>query len=66
MLSFFLAIVLNPKIFRKAQQEIDEVVGHDRLPDFSDKPSLPYICAVGLEALRWNPVTPLGMLFYSP
>lgn len=54
-------MVLYPDVFKKAQQEIDAVVGYDRLPDFSDQSSLPYICAVAQEALRWNPVAPLGM-----
>ncbi|KAF8908212.1 cytochrome P450 [Gymnopilus junonius] len=58
--SFILAIVLYPEVQAKAQDELDRVVGRDRLPDFSDRPSLPYISAIIKEVLRWNPVAPLG------
>ncbi|KAI6042051.1 cytochrome P450 [Pisolithus marmoratus] len=43
-------------------EEIDRVVGTDRLPDFSDRPNLPYIEAVLLETIRWVPVGPLGVV----
>ncbi|KAG6887642.1 hypothetical protein C0995_013798 [Termitomyces sp. Mi166 len=39
---FLLAMTLHPEVMRKAQQEIDAVVGPDRLPNFGDRPSLPY------------------------
>jgi cytochrome P450 len=58
--TFFLATVLNPDVVRKAQEELDAVVGRERLPDFSDRPSLPYINAIVKEVLRWYPVFPLG------
>ncbi|KAI6122285.1 cytochrome P450 [Pisolithus thermaeus] len=58
---FLLAMVLYPDVQKKAQEEIDRVVGTDRLPDFDDRPNLPYIEAVTLETLRWLPVTPLGI-----
>ncbi|KAG9316767.1 cytochrome P450 [Chiua virens] len=58
---FLLAMVLYPDIRRKAQKEIDAVVGNDRLPDFSDRPSLPYVEAVLQESLRWYPAVPLGL-----
>jgi cytochrome P450 len=53
-------MVLNPDVQAKAQAELDTLVGN-RLPEFSDKPSLPYIDAMLDETLRWAPVTPLGM-----
>ncbi len=34
-----------------------------RLPNFDDRPRLPYIDAILLEALRWNPVGPTGIYF---
>lgn len=58
--SAILALVLNPKVQKKAQAELDAVVGRTRLPDFGDQPSLPYVQAIVLEALRWRPVTPTG------
>ena len=42
-------MLLYPDIQRKAQQEVDRVVGRDRLPDFSDEPSLPYVTALVKE-----------------
>jgi cytochrome P450 len=54
-------MVLYPDVVRKAQEELDTVVGQDRLPDFSDESSLPYVCATLKEVLRWHPVTPLGL-----
>ena len=59
--SFFLAMVLFPDVQKKAQDEIDHIVGGNRLPSFGDKSSLPYISRIVLECLRWNPVTPLGV-----
>ncbi|KAH9929328.1 cytochrome P450 [Fomitopsis serialis] len=59
--SFFLAMLLYPDIQRKAQAELDRVIGNDRLPEFSDQRSLPYISAVVQEVLRWRPVTPLAV-----
>ncbi|OGM48730.1 O-methylsterigmatocystin oxidoreductase [Aspergillus bombycis] len=58
---FFQAMVLNPEVQKKAQEEIDRVVGTSRLPEMSDCESLPYINAVVKEVLRWHPVTPLGV-----
>lgn len=56
--SFFLAMTLSPDIQKKAQVEIDAVVGPDRLPSFADRTSLPYIEAICKEILRWNVVLP--------
>ena len=45
---------------RRAQAEIDKVVGKDRLPSFADQANLPYVTAVAKEALRWRTVSALG------
>ncbi|KAF8917181.1 cytochrome P450 monooxygenase [Mucidula mucida] len=63
--SAILALVLNPKVQKKAQAELDAVVGRTRLPDFGDQPSLPYVQAIVLEALRWRPVTPTAIAHAS-
>ena len=57
-------MALYPDVQKKAQAEIDAVVGQNRLPDFHDRPSLPYINAVVKESSRWNLVTPLGRRFF--
>lgn len=54
-------MMLNPSVQKKAQAEIDRVVGaHGRLPTIEDRPRLPYVEAVMKEAMRWNPVVPMG------
>ncbi|KAI9432509.1 cytochrome P450 [Lactarius indigo] len=59
--TFILAMTLYPEVQRKAQAEIDQVIGGSRLPDFSDQAELPYVQAVLKEVLRWHSVTPLGV-----
>jgi cytochrome P450 len=54
-------MVLHPDAQRKAQMEIDNIIGLDRLPDFGDETSLPYVSALVKEVMRWHPVTPIGM-----
>ena len=54
---------MHPEVVRLAQQELDEVLGGERLPDFFDKPRLPYISAVMKEVLRWRTPSPLGTVF---
>ncbi|THU98377.1 cytochrome P450 [Dendrothele bispora CBS 962.96] len=63
--SFFLAMVCYPSVQRKAQEELDRVVGHGRLPNHNDKPDLPYITAIMYEVLRTQPVNPLGLAHYT-
>lgn len=45
-------MVRYPDVFKKAQQEIDRVVGPHRLPDIDDRASLPYVNCVVKELLR--------------
>ncbi|KAF9646708.1 cytochrome P450 [Thelephora ganbajun] len=58
--TFFLAMTLHQRVQKKAQAEIERVVGKDRLPDFSDLNDLPYLVAMIKELLRWNAPAPLG------
>lgn len=46
---------------RKAQAQLDAVVGRDRLPTFNDRAQLPYIDAIVKEVMRWRPVGPMGL-----
>lgn len=62
--TYFLAAVKYPEIQRKAQAEIDTLIGRDRLPTFDDRDSLPYIEALCNELYRWLPIVPLGMSFH--
>ncbi|KAH7928202.1 cytochrome P450 [Leucogyrophana mollusca] len=61
LLTFVMAMVLHPEAQTRAQAEIDAVVGKDRLPDFSDRPSLPYVDAVLRETQRWGALVPLAV-----
>ncbi|KAF8129271.1 cytochrome P450 [Boletus edulis] len=61
LMTFALAMVKNPRIWKRAQAEIDAVIGTDRLPEYEDRPSLPYVDAIVRESLRWQPVGPMGI-----
>jgi hypothetical protein len=52
-------MTLHPEVAEKARQELDAVVGNDRLPSFEDKLSLPYLDALIKEIFRWHSITPL-------
>lgn len=55
-------MTLYPAVFKRAQEEIDRVIGDDRLPSFTDHDKLPYINAIVKETLRWENVAPTGSL----
>ncbi|KAF8628133.1 hypothetical protein AX15_004069 [Amanita polypyramis BW_CC] len=59
--NFFLTMALHPSQQKRAQEEIDRVVGTERLPTFKDRASLPYVEALLREMLRWRLVLPLGI-----
>ncbi|KAN0132228.1 Cytochrome P450 [Lactarius tabidus] len=58
---WMLAMVTYPEVQKRAQAELDAVVGRSRTPTFADLPHLPYIRAMVKEALRWRPVDPVGL-----
>jgi len=51
----------RPDLQAKAHAEIDSVIGNNRLPDFSDESSLPYIRALLKETLRYRNPFPQGI-----
>jgi cytochrome P450 len=59
--AFFLAMTVFPDAQRTAQEEIDRVIGMDRLPTAADRENLPYVNAVVEEAQRWHPIAPMGL-----
>ncbi|EJC98992.1 cytochrome P450 monooxygenase [Fomitiporia mediterranea MF3/22] len=61
MMTFFLAMTMYPEVQRKAQEQIDCVIGNDRLPGFNDREELPYVNAIVKEVLRWHPIVPMGL-----
>ncbi|KAF7374554.1 O-methylsterigmatocystin oxidoreductase [Mycena sanguinolenta] len=58
-------MALYPDIQKNAQTEIDTVIGIERLPEFEDRPSLPFVEALYREVVRWKPVAPLGVAHTS-
>jgi len=54
-------MVIFPDVQKKAQAELDEVIGRGQLPTFADYDHLPYIRAVVKEIMRWRPVGPVGI-----
>ncbi|KII91350.1 hypothetical protein PLICRDRAFT_173216 [Plicaturopsis crispa FD-325 SS-3] len=76
--SLILAMTLYPEVQRRAQTELDAVLGpideagenprtkrHYRLPTLADRERLPYTNAIVLEVWRWNPSAPLGLPHFS-
>lgn len=58
--AFVQAMLLYPEVQKKAQAEIDRVVGCERLPNMEDEMDLQYVRAIMKETLRWMPTTILG------
>ncbi|KAL0413412.1 UNVERIFIED_CONTAM: cytochrome [Sesamum radiatum] len=52
-------LIKNPRIQEKAQEELDRVIGHERVMTELDFSNLPYLQCVAKEALRLHPPTPL-------
>lgn len=59
--NWVLAMTLFPETARKAQEEIDRVVGGSRLPTWDDEKKLPYVRAMIKELFRWRSVNQFGM-----
>ncbi|KAJ7895083.1 cytochrome P450 [Mycena leptocephala] len=58
---FLLAMILFPAVQKKAQEEIDSVVGQGRSPRFEDYDALPYVQALIKEVTRWRCIAPTGV-----
>ncbi|KAH7922017.1 cytochrome P450 [Leucogyrophana mollusca] len=56
-----MAAACHPEVQTRVQEEIDTVVGRERLPSFNDEDILPRLRAFAHEALRWRPITPIGL-----
>ncbi|KAL3481005.1 cytochrome P450 [Aspergillus californicus] len=60
ILAFIHAMTKWGGVLKKAQAEIDAVVGEERTPVWSDYDRLPCVAAVVKEAMRWRPAVPLA------
>ncbi|KAF7348404.1 hypothetical protein MSAN_01794400 [Mycena sanguinolenta] len=58
---FIMAMALNPEVVKKAQNELDTVVGLGFLPGFVHRSALPYCEAVFREVFRWRPILPFAL-----
>ncbi|XP_020219547.1 cytochrome P450 98A2 [Cajanus cajan] len=52
-------LIRNPRVQQKAQEELDKVIGLERVMTEADFSNLPYLQCVAKEALRLHPPTPL-------
>src|SRR5579862_2299138 len=66
MITCILAMCAFPEAQRKAQEEIDRVVGRGRSPTVEDEANLPYCAALLKETFRWRSVAILGGLPHAP
>ncbi|XP_046394777.1 methyl farnesoate epoxidase-like [Ischnura elegans] len=57
----FLYMIVHPKIQRKVQDEIDRVIGKDRMPSLEDRIRLPYVEATLNEVLRFSSIGPVSV-----
>jgi cytochrome P450 len=54
-------MLVFPEALKKAQEEVDRVVGRDRQPDFEGMEGLLYLQASIKESLRWRPLVLLAI-----
>jgi len=59
--SIILMLVAFPEVQRKAQEEVDRVIGSERAPVFEDWANLPYLQAFNNEINRFRSISPLAM-----
>lgn len=61
--TFILAMALYPELAKRAQAEMEVVVGSDQLPNLNHRQALPFVDALVQETMRSFPPLPLGMNF---
>ncbi|KAK5352286.1 hypothetical protein LTS03_004054 [Exophiala xenobiotica] len=61
MLTMTLALAKNPWVQQKAKEQLDEVCGNQRMPEWADFAKLPYINSIVKEGMRWRPAVATGL-----
>lgn len=56
-----LHLTMNPEIQKKVQDEIDAVIGAERLPSYNDRTKMPYTEATIMEVYRMSSAIPLSI-----
>lgn len=54
-------MAVHPEIQKKAQREIDQLLGGERLPTLADQDHLPYVSALIKEIFRWHTPLPISI-----
>lgn len=61
-----LYMIHHPDVQKKIQEELDDVIGTERMPTMEDKQSLPYSVATLQEVERLSSVAPLSLARSNP
>ncbi|KAJ7438340.1 cytochrome P450 [Mycena latifolia] len=61
MQNFILFLTAHSEVQKKAQDEMDTVVGFDQPPTWEDLERLPYMQALLEESMRFRPIAPLAL-----
>lgn len=62
--TFLLYMLNHPSIMKKAQDELDLVVGNGRMPTWEDESNLPYLVACIKEVIRIRPTVNFGRFHF--
>ncbi|KAJ2952089.1 hypothetical protein O0L34_g4359 [Tuta absoluta] len=54
-------ILMQPEVQDRVHEEIDRVVGRERLPTLDDRHNMPYTEACIRESMRMDPLVPMGV-----
>ncbi|GFY73858.1 vitamin D 25-hydroxylase [Trichonephila inaurata madagascariensis] len=65
ILWFVYSMAAFPDTQKKVQQEISEVIGTERDPEYLDMKCMPYTHAVIMELMRWKTIVPLDLMHYT-
>jgi cytochrome P450 len=56
-----LILATHPKVQKKLQQEIDDIIGKERSPKYVDRNRMPYLQAFMWEVWRFRTITPINL-----